>query len=131
MNFAIGGFIIIIVYLFAPQILSIFLTDSKTIDIAYSLVVITLWSYLIFWNSPNCCRHDESKRTVLWPTIFSICSIWLVEVLSCLCVIALHIPWYQGHMDWLPCGFLVNLLLQYGYYQLVWKKKQIVALVQS
>ena len=80
LNFAIGGLIIIFVYIFAPQILSIFLTDPATIDIAYSLVVITLWSYLIFGTAQIVAATMRASGTVLWPTIFSICSIWLVEV---------------------------------------------------
>lgn len=131
LNFAIGGFIIIIVYLFAPQILSIFLTDSKTIDIAYSLVVITLWSYLIFGTAQIVAATMRASGTVLWPTIFSICSIWLVEVPVAYVLSHYTTLGIKGIWIGYPAAFFVNLLLQYGYYQLVWKKKQIVALVQS
>ncbi|MCY7539832.1 MATE family efflux transporter [Bacillus pumilus] len=131
LNFAIGGFIIIIVYLFAPQILSIFLTDSKTIDIAFSLVVITLWSYLIFGTAQIVAATMRASGTVLWPTIFSICSIWLVEVPVAYVLSHYTTLGIKGIWIGYPAAFFVNLLLQYGYYQLVWKKKQIVALVQS
>lgn len=131
LNFAIGGLIIIFVYIFAPQILSIFLTDPGTIDIAYSLVVITLWSYLIFGTAQIFAATMRASGTVLWPTIFSICSIWLVEVPVAYVLSHYTTLGIKGIWIGYPAAFFVNLLLQYGYYQLVWKKKQIVALVQS
>lgn len=131
LNFAIGGCIIIFVYMFAPQILSIFLTDPKTIDIAYSLVVITLWSYLIFGTAQIVAATMRASGTVLWPTIFSICSIWLVEVPVAYVLSHYTSLGIKGIWIGYPAAFFVNLLLQYTYYQLVWKKKQIVALVQS
>ncbi|MFP7272175.1 MATE family efflux transporter [Bacillus safensis] len=131
LNFAIGGCIIIFVYIFAPQILSIFLTDPKTIDIAYSLVVITLWSYLIFGTAQIVAATMRASGTVLWPTIFSICSIWLVEVPVAYVLSHYTSLGIKGIWIGYPAAFFVNLLLQYSYYQLVWKKKQIVALVQS
>ncbi|PTA85839.1 MATE family efflux transporter [Bacillus sp. Nf3] len=131
LNFAIGGCIIIFVYIFAPQILSIFLTDPKTIDIAYSLVVITLWSYLIFGTAQIVAATMRASGTVLWPTIFSICSIWLVEVPVAYVLSHYTSLGIKGIWIGYPAAFFVNLLLQYSYYQLVWKKKQIVSLVQS
>ncbi|MGA3882448.1 MATE family efflux transporter, partial [Bacillus pumilus] len=51
-----------------------------TIDIAYSLVFTTLWSYFIFGTAQIVAATMRASGTVLWQTIFSICSIWLVEV---------------------------------------------------
>ncbi|WP_242434921.1 MATE family efflux transporter, partial [Bacillus cereus] len=51
MNYVIGGVLISLIYLFSRDILSLFLTSQTTIEIAHSLVMITLWSYLIFGHA--------------------------------------------------------------------------------
>lgn len=102
-----------------------FLTDPGTIDIAYSLVVITLWSYLIFGTAQIVAATMRASGTVLWPTIFSICSIWLVEVPVAYVLSHYTSLGIKGIWIGYPAAFFVNLLLQYSYYQLVWKKNKL------
>lgn len=80
MNYIIGGVLISLIYLFSRDILALFLTSQNTIDIAHSLIMITLWSYLIFGHAQIISATMRASGTVLWPTVISVVSIWLVEV---------------------------------------------------
>jgi len=91
--------------------------------------VITLWSYLIFGHAQIITATMRASGTVLWPTVFSIMAIWCVEVpvayvLSQFTSLAIKGIWI-GY----PAAFVVSLILQYSYYQFVWKKKKIERLV--
>lgn len=129
LNYAIGGILIILIYVFSQQILSLFLTSKPTLDIAHSLLMITLWSYLIFGHASIITATMRASGTVLWPTLFSIISIWCVEV---------PVAYWLSHFTdlgikgiWIgyPAAFIVSLALQYGYYRWSWKKKSITRLV--
>lgn len=80
MNYVIGGVLISLIYLFSRDILALFLTSQTTIEIAHSLVMITLWSYLIFGHAQIISATMRASGTVLWPTVIGVVSIWLVEV---------------------------------------------------
>ncbi|EJR97281.1 MATE efflux family protein [Bacillus cereus VD200] len=129
MNYIIGGILIAFIYLFSREILSLFLTSPNTIEIAHSLVMITLWSYLIFGHAQIIGATMRASGTVLWPTIIGVVSIWLVEV-----PVAYYLSYHtdlgiKGIWIGYPSAFIVSLLLQYGYYKLSWKKKRISRLV--
>ncbi|PFA25187.1 MATE family efflux transporter [Bacillus cereus] len=129
MNYIIGGILIAFIYLFSREILSLFLTNPNTIEIAHSLVMITLWSYLIFGHAQIIGATMRASGTVLWPTVIGIVSIWLVEV-----PVAYYLSYHtnlgiKGIWIGYPAAFIVSLLLQYGYYKFSWKKKRITRLV--
>ncbi|HDR7712975.1 MATE family efflux transporter [Bacillus cereus] len=129
MNYIIGGILIAFIYLFSKEILSLFLTSPNTIEIAHSLVMITLWSYLIFGHAQIIGATMRASGTVLWPTIIGVVSIWLVEV-----PVAYYLSYHtnlgiKGIWIGYPAAFIVSLLLQYGYYKFSWKKKRISRLV--
>ncbi len=130
LNYVIGGVIIILIYLFSRNILSWFITSEHTLQIAHSLLMITLWSYLIFGHAQIITATMRASGTVLWPTVFSVISIWLVEV---------PVAYYLSHFTslgiqgiWIgyPAAFIVSLVLQYSYYRWSWKKKSITSLIQ-
>ncbi|UOB81821.1 MATE family efflux transporter (plasmid) [Bacillus sp. ZJS3] len=129
MNYIIGGILIAFIYLFSREILSLFLTSPNTIEIAHSLVMITLWSYLIFGHAQIIGATMRASGTVLWPTMIGVVSIWLVEV-----PVAYYLSYHtnlgiKGIWIGYPAAFIVSLLLQYGYYKFSWKKKRISRLV--
>ncbi len=110
MNYVIGGVLIALIYLFAREILSLFLTSSSTIDIAHSLVMITLWSYLIFGHAQIIGATMRASGTVLWPTIIGVVSIWLVEV-PVAYVLSYHTDLgIEGIWIGYPVAFIVSLL---------------------
>ncbi len=129
LNYIVGGVLIILVYFFSKDVLSLFLTSKSTLDIAHSLLMITLWSYLIFGNAQVLSATMRASGTVLWPMVFGIISIWLVEV-----PVAYFLSHYtslqiKGIWVGYPAAFIVSLLLQYSYYRFVWKKKKITSLI--
>ncbi|PGZ07300.1 MATE family efflux transporter [Bacillus cereus] len=129
MNYVIGGVLISLIYLFSRDILALFLTSQTTIEIAHSLIMITLWSYLIFGHAQIISATMRASGTVLWPTVISVVSIWLVEV-----PVAYYLSYHtslgiEGIWIGYPAAFIVSLILQYAYYKLSWQKKRITRLV--
>lgn len=129
LNYVIGGVLIILVYVFSQGILSLFLTSKHTLDIAHSLLMITLWSYLIFGHTLIIAATMRASGTVLWPTVFSIISIWCVEVPVAYVLSNFSSLGIKGIWIGYPAGFLISLALQYSYYRWSWKKKRITRLV--
>ncbi|WP_042350471.1 MATE family efflux transporter [Bacillus massiliigorillae] len=129
LNYLLGGGLILIVYLLANPILKIFLNHSEAIEIARSLILISFWSYVILGHTQSISATMRATGTVLWPTLFTICSIWLIEVpaayyLSHYTTLGIKGVWFAY-----PLAFIVNLSIQNLYYQLIWKKKSLKVLV--
>jgi putative MATE family efflux protein len=130
LNYAIGGALIVIVYLLAHEVLSLFITDPPTLGTAHDLLSITLWSYVIFGNTSVLSGMMRSSGSVLVPTTISILTIWCVEV---------PIAWVLSHGSlglrgvWYayPIAFAVSLTLQSVYYFGVWRRRPIRALHAS
>lgn len=121
LNYAIGGVLIGLCYLFAWNILGWFITEQQTLDIAHALLMITLWSYLLFGNSAVLSGVMRSSGTVFWPTAFSIFAIWGVEVPAAY----LLMRHYGLDGVWMgyPIAYFASVCLQFAYYMVVWKKK--------
>jgi putative MATE family efflux protein len=121
LNYAIGGILIGICYAFAWDILGWFITEKQTLDIAHELLMITLWSYLLFGNSAVLSGVMRSSGTVFWPTAIGIFAIWGVEVPAAY----LLMRHYGIDGVWMgyPSAFLASLCLQCAYYLFVWKRK--------
>jgi putative MATE family efflux protein len=128
LNYAVGGILVVLVYLFSRDILSWSLTSQATLNIAHELLVITLWSYLIFGNAGIFTSVMRASGTVVWPTVFAVVSIWAVEV---------PVAYVFSHMTslgirgiWIgyPAAFVVNLGMQYVYYRRIWRRKRIARL---
>ena len=127
LNYAIEGVLILICYALSWHIISLFIVDPKTVEIAQRLLHITLWSYVIFGNARVLVGMMLSSGTVLWPTVFSIVSIWGVEVPVAYVLmqrLGLEGVWY-GY----PAAFVAGLLMQLTYYKLVWKRRPLKRLV--
>jgi putative MATE family efflux protein len=121
LNYVIGGILILLCYSFAWLILGAFITDANTLDIAHTLLMITLWSYLLFGNSAVLSGVMRSSGVVLWPTLNGIFAIWAVEVPAA--YILMHYFGLNGVWMGYPISFAVVLALQYRYYTLYWKKR--------
>lgn len=127
LNYVIGGTIIAACYVFAWTILGWFITDPGTLVIAHTLLMITLWSYVIFGNSAAISWVVRGSGDVLVPMLNGIFSIWCVEVP------AAYILMGKLGLDgvWLgyPISFVAALALQYGYYTFFWKRRAHARLV--
>ena len=51
LNYVVGGVLVTLCYSLATPLLQLFITDPSTVQVAHQLLMITLWSYLIFGNS--------------------------------------------------------------------------------
>jgi Na+-driven multidrug efflux pump len=129
LNYIIGGLFILLVYVFSRGILSLFLTNENTLGIAHSLLMITLWSYLIFGHAQIMGATMRASGTVLWPMVFGIIAIWGVEVPVAYLLSHYSSLGIKGIWIGYPAAFIVSFALQVSYYRLSWKKKQIVRLV--
>jgi len=121
LNYAIGGLLIAVCYAFAWNILGWFITERNTLDIAHALLMITLWSYLLFGNSAVLSGVMRSSGTVFWPTAIGIFAIWGVEVPVAYAL--MHRVGLDGVWMGYPAAYFASLCLQFGYYLVIWKKK--------
>ena len=125
LNYIVGGVLIAIAYAFDYAILGAFVRDARALEIAHELLVLTLWSYVIFGNNSVLSGVMRSSGTVLWPTFISIFSIWAVEVplaylLSQHTSLGLRGVWLAY-----PAAFITGLICQSAYYTLIWRKRDI------
>jgi putative MATE family efflux protein len=128
LNYVIGGLLIAIAYAFNDALLSAFVRDAHTLQIAHELLVITLWSYVIFGNNSVLSGVMRSSGSVLWPTLITVCSIWAVEVplayaLSAHTSLGLRGVWFAY-----PVTFIIALIGQSTYYRFVWRKRKLAPL---
>jgi putative MATE family efflux protein len=121
LNYVIGAVIIGACYTFAWVILGWFITDRHTLQIAHELLMITLWSYLLFGNSAVLSGVMRGSGTVLWPTINGIFAIWGVEVPAA--YLLMHRIGLDGVWLGYPISYCVVLTLQFCYYEFVWKRR--------
>ncbi|HEY1977531.1 MAG TPA: MATE family efflux transporter [Candidatus Baltobacteraceae bacterium] len=121
LNYVVGGILIALCYIFAWVILGWFITDSHTLQIAHELLMITLWSYAVFGNSAVLSGTMRGSGDVLWPTVIGIAVIWGVEVP--VAWILMQKVGLDGVWIGYPAAYCVSLLLQFCYYEFVWKRK--------
>jgi putative MATE family efflux protein len=128
LNYLIGGLLIATAYTFDYAILGAFVRDAQALAIAHELLVLTLWSYVIFGNNSVLSGVMRSSGTVLWPTLISIFSIWAVEVplayvLSQRTSLGLRGVWLAY-----PAAFIAGLVCQTSYYLGVWRRREVAPL---
>ena len=98
MNYVIGGVLISLIYVFSRDILSLFLTSQTTIEIAHSLVMITLWSYLIFGHAQIISATMRASGTVLLPTVIGCFNLACRSTRSILSFLP-YKSWNRRHLD--------------------------------
>lgn len=121
LNYIIGGIIILVCYVFAWDILGWFITQPRPLDIAHTLLMITLWSYLLFGNGAVLSGVMRSSGTVLWPTLINIFGIWAIEVPAAF--LLMHRFGLDGVWMGYPIAYAVTVTLMFAYYERFWKGK--------
>lgn len=122
LNYIIGAILITVCYLFAWSILGWFIRDPATLGVAHTLLMITLWGYLIYGNSAVLAGVMRASGTVFWPTAISIFGIWGIEVPTAF--LLMHRIGLSGIWIGYPVSFCVVLALQSTFYFFVWKRKK-------
>ena len=127
MNLLLTGTLVLLGYLFSRPLMGVFITSPDVVDVAQSLLHISLWSMVVFGMASVLSGVMRASGSVLVPTGIAIACIALVEIPAALLLsqrFGLNGVWMAY-----PINFCAMLLLQTAYYRLVWRKKPIRRLV--
>lgn len=127
MNLVITGILVALAYLFSKYLMALFITAPDVMELGQNLLYIVLWSFLFFGAAAIFAAIMRSSGTVTVPMLINIGSIVLIE---------LPFAYWFSHMWGLKgiwyayaMAFFLLCIAQALYYQLVWKKKTIKALI--
>lgn len=127
MNILFTGGFVILAYLFSKYLMALFITDPKVIVLGQQLLFIVLWSILFFGASAIFASIMRSSGTVTVPMLINIFAILCIEVPAAY----LFSQWggLEGIWYAYALAFVSLCILQGLYYQFVWKKKTVEALI--
>ncbi|QQN39562.1 MULTISPECIES: MATE family efflux transporter [unclassified Acinetobacter] len=127
MNIVITGGLVALAYLFSKYLMALFITDPTVVVLGQQLLFIVLWSILFFGASAIFASIMRASGTVTLPMLINIAAILLIEV-PCAYLFS---RWWglQGIWYAYALAFVILCIMQGMYYQFVWKKKTIKALV--
>jgi putative MATE family efflux protein len=127
MNLLFTGTLAVLGYLLSHHLLAFFITSTPVVEKAQTLLYIMLWSLVIFGMVSVLSGIMRASGTVLAPMLISISCILLVE-LPTAWIASRHIG-LNGVWVAYPATFSAMLLLQWAYYQGVWRKRAIKRLI--
>lgn len=127
MNILVTGTLVTLAYLFSKYLMALFITDPEVVALGQQLLFIVLWSILFFGASSIFASIMRASGTVTVPMIINIFAIIAIEV-PCAYLFS---QWWglQGIWYAYALAFVCLCVLQGLYYQLVWKRKTIQALI--
>jgi putative MATE family efflux protein len=126
LNLILTGALVVLAYLFSRTLLSFFIIRPSVVDLAESLLQITLWSYVILGIAAVVAGVMRASGTVLVPTMIAILAIVCVEVPAAWWLsdrIGINGIWYAY-----PIAFVTMLVLQAAYFRFFWAHKMIAPL---
>ncbi|WP_194405309.1 MATE family efflux transporter [Bradyrhizobium sp. CCBAU 53351] len=126
-NFVLIGGLVTLIYLTPRAILGIFITDAAVLDLAKGLLDIALWSSVPFGLATVFSGAMRAAGVALTPMLLSILAIVAIELPAA--IVLSRIIGLQGVWAAYPILFCAMLVLQMGYYLLVWRKRAIRRLV--
>ena len=127
MNILITGGLVALAYLFSKYLMALFITDPEVVALGQQLLFIVLWSIIFFGASSIFASIMRASGTVTVPMLINIVVILAIEV-PCAYLFS---QWWglQGVWYAYALAFVCLCVLQGLYYQLVWKKKTVTALI--
>ncbi|WP_338723800.1 MATE family efflux transporter [Devosia sp. XK-2] len=128
MNLLITGGLIILAYLFSQHVVALFITDPAVVDLTETLLHVVLWSILCFGWSVVFSGIMRASGTVYAPMALSLACILLIELPGAIWLSQTDLG-LMGIWVAYAASFTMMLVLQACWYQFVWKRKEIVALV--
>jgi Na+-driven multidrug efflux pump len=107
--------------------MALFITDDTVIELGQNLLFIVLWSILFFGAASIFASIMRASGTVTVPMILNIAAIVCIEIPAAW----LFSEWWGLKGIWYAYALaFVSLCMMQGlYYQFVWKKKAIKALI--
>ncbi len=128
LNLIITGGLIVLAYLFSANLVALFITDPAVIDLTETLLHVVLWSILCFGWSVVFSGVMRASGTVYAPMILSLACILGVELPGAILLSRTELG-LTGIWIAYAASFTCMLILQACWYQFVWKRREIVALV--
>ena len=127
MNILITGGLVALAYLFSKYLMALFITDPEVVALGQQLLFIVLWSIIFFGASSIFASIMRASGTVTVPMLINIVVILAIEV-PCAYLFS---QWWGLKGVWYAyaLAFVYLCVLQGLYYQLVWKKKTVTALI--
>lgn len=127
MNILFTGGLVILAYLFSKYLMALFITDPQVVVLGQKLLFIVLWAILFFGASAIFASIMRSSGTVTMPMLINIFAILCIEVPAAY----LFSRWWGLEGIWYAyaLAFVSMCILQGLYYQFVWKKKTVQALI--
>ena len=126
-NLVLTGGLVALIYLAPRAILGIFITDVAVLNLAKGLLDIALWSSVPFGLATVFSGAMRAAGVALTPMLLSISAIVAIELPAA--VVLSRTVGLQGIWAAYPIVFCAMLVLQMGYYLLVWRKRAIRRLV--
>ncbi|SMQ65014.1 putative efflux protein, MATE family [Devosia lucknowensis] len=128
LNLIITGGLIVLAYLFSQHVVALFITDPSVVDLTETLLHVVLWSILCFGWSVVFSGIMRASGTVYAPMLLSLACILLIELPGAIWLSQTSLG-LTGIWVAYAASFTMMLILQAAWYQFVWKRKTIVALV--
>ena len=128
MNLVITGTLIVLAYLFSQHLIGLFITDPVVIELTESLLHIVLWSILMFGWGVVFSGMMRASGMVYAPMLIALGCILCIELPGAILLSQTSLG-LSGIWIAYAASFTMMLVLQASWYNLVWKRKQIVALV--
>lgn len=126
-NLVLTGGLVALIYLAPRAVLGIFITDGAVLDLAKGLLFIALWSSVPFGFATVFSGAMRAAGVALTPMLLSIFAIVAIELPAA--IILSRTIGLEGVWAAYPIVFCAMLVLQIGYYLLVWRKRAIRRLV--
>ena len=128
LNLVITGTLVLLAYLFSQHLVALFITDPAVVELTETLLHVVLWSMICFGWSVIFSGIMRASGTVYAPMAISLACILLIELPGALWLSKTSLG-LTGIWVAYAASFTMMLVLQASWYQFVWKKKKIVALV--
>ncbi|WP_441233029.1 MATE family efflux transporter [Bradyrhizobium sp. 930_D9_N1_4] len=126
-NLVLTGGLVALIYLAPRAVLGIFITDGAVLELAKGLLTIALWSSVPFGLATVFSGAMRGAGVALTPMLLSIFAIVAIELPAA--IILSRTIGLEGVWAAYPIVFCAMLVLQMGYYLLVWRKRAIRRLV--
>ncbi|KRQ02611.1 MATE family efflux transporter [Bradyrhizobium yuanmingense] len=126
-NIVLTGGLVALIYLAPRAVLGIFITEGAVLDLAKGLLNIALWSSVPFGLATVFSGAMRGAGVALTPMLLSIFAIAAIELPAA--IILSHTVGLNGVWAAYPIVFCAMLILQMGYYHLVWRKRAMQRLI--
>jgi putative MATE family efflux protein len=127
LNLVLTGGLVALICLFPRPVLGVFITDPAIVERAQELLMIALWSSVLFGMATVFSGAMRAGGVALAPMLLSIFAIVAIEIPSA--VILGRAIGLEGVWAAYPIVFCAMFVLQLGYYTLVWRRRPLQRLV--